>query len=86
MSARESTMAPSPGATMPAFLLDRYAKGATLRRADVPVPEVGEHDVLVRVHAAGVNVLDAKLRSGEFKLILPYRLPLVGNPPIFRAR
>ncbi len=77
MSARESTMAPSPGATMPAFLLDRYAKGATLRRADVPVPEVGEHDVLVRIHAAGVNVLDAKLRSGEFKLILPYRLPLV---------
>ena len=32
---------------------------------------------MVRVHAAGVNVLDSKIRDGEFKLILPYRLPLV---------
>ena len=32
------------------------------------------------VHAAGVNPLDSKIRSGEFKLILPYRLPLIlGN-------
>ena len=32
---------------------------------------------LVQVHAAGVNLLDSKIRDGEFKLILPYRLPLV---------
>lgn len=36
--------------------------------------------VLVQVHAASVNLLDAKIRNGEFRLILPYRLPLVlGN-------
>jgi NADPH:quinone reductase-like Zn-dependent oxidoreductase len=29
------------------------------------------------VHAAGVNLLDAKLRSGEFKLMLRYDMPLV---------
>ena len=30
--------------------------------------------------AAGVNMLDSKIRDGEFKLILPYRLPLIlGN-------
>src|SRR5204862_4587948 len=36
-----------------------------------------EDEALVEVHAAGVNLLDAKIRGGEFKLILPYRLPLV---------
>jgi alcohol dehydrogenase len=35
---------------------------------------------LVQIHAAGVNPLDCKIRNGEFKLILPYRLPLIlGN-------
>ena len=46
----------------------------------MPEPELRDDDVLVQVHAAGVNVLDSKIRNGEFKLILPYRLPLVlGN-------
>ena len=36
--------------------------------------------MLVQVHAAGLNALDSKLRDGEFKLVLPYRLPLIlGN-------
>jgi NADPH:quinone reductase-like Zn-dependent oxidoreductase len=43
----------------------------------MPDPHPREDDVLVRVHAAGVNLLDSKIRSGEFKLILRYGLPLV---------
>lgn len=43
----------------------------------MPTPELHEDEVLVEVHAAGVNLLDAKIRGGEFKLILPYRLPLI---------
>ena len=62
---------------MKAFVVDRYRKQAALRLADVPTPELHEDEVLVEVHAAGVNLLDAKIRSGEFKLILPYRLPLI---------
>jgi len=31
---------------------------------------------LVQIHAAGVNLLDSKIRNGEFKLILPYKLPI----------
>jgi NADPH:quinone reductase-like Zn-dependent oxidoreductase len=62
-----------------AFVVDRYGKGSG-RLGEMPEPEVREGDVLVRVHAAGVNPLDAKIRNGEFKLLLPYRLPLVlGN-------
>ncbi len=60
---------------MKAFLLDRYAKKSALRLADIPVPELRDDEVLVEVHAAGVNLLDSKIRDGEFKLILPYRLP-----------
>lgn len=62
---------------MKAFVVDRYRKQAALRLADIPTPELREDEVLVEVHAAGVNLLDAKIRSGEFKLILPYRLPLI---------
>jgi len=62
---------------MKAFILDRYGKKSALRPAEVPVPKLRDDEVLVEVHAAGVNLLDAKIRDGEFKLILPYRLPLV---------
>lgn len=65
---------------MKAFILDRYGKTVGLRMGEMPEPEMREDDVLVEVHAAGVNVLDSKIRNGEFKLLLPYRLPLVlGN-------
>jgi NADPH:quinone reductase-like Zn-dependent oxidoreductase len=42
----------------------------------VPEPIVGERDVLVQVAAAGLNQIDEKVRIGEFKAILPYKLPL----------
>lgn len=65
---------------MQAYILERYGKGNQLRAAPMPEPSVGHDDVLVQVHAAGVNLLDSKIRAGEFKLILPYRMPLVlGN-------
>jgi alcohol dehydrogenase len=62
---------------MKAFLLDKYQKGSALRLADVPEPALHEDEVLVQVQAAGVNLLDVKLRDGEFKRILPYKLPLI---------
>nr|WP_315189964.1 NADP-dependent oxidoreductase [uncultured Albidiferax sp.] len=62
---------------MKAFVLDRYGKQGALRMADVPRPELRDDEVLVQVHAAGVNLLDSKIRDGGFKLILPYRLPLI---------
>ena len=65
---------------MKAFILDRYGKTVGLRMGDLPEPDVGDDDVLVKVHAAGVNVLDSKISTGEFKLILPYSFPLIlGN-------
>lgn len=62
---------------MKAFILDRYGSKVALRAGEVADPEVREDEVLVQIHAASVNLLDSKLRSGEFKLILPYRPPFV---------
>ncbi|MGX1186955.1 NADPH:quinone reductase-like Zn-dependent oxidoreductase [Pseudomonas sp. F-14 TE3623] len=64
---------------MKAFFIDRYGKQNGMI-GEVPDPAVGEHDVLIQVHATSVNPLDSKIRTGEFKLILPYTFPLVlGN-------
>lgn len=62
---------------MKAFVADRYEKKRALRLAEMPTPELRDDELLVEVHAAGVNQLDFKIRDGEFKLILPYRLPLI---------
>ena len=62
---------------MKAFLLDKYQKKAKLRLANVPEPDLREGEVLVQIHAAAVNLIDAKIRDGAFKPILPYRLPLI---------
>lgn len=62
---------------MKGFILDGYAKKAILRLGDLPEPVVADDDVLVEVHAAGLNMLDSKIRDGAFKPILPYRTPFV---------
>ncbi|MDI4633207.1 NADP-dependent oxidoreductase [Pelomonas sp. V22] len=62
---------------MKAFVLDGYGKQRALRQAEMPEPALRDDEVLVQVHAAAVNLLDSKIRDGEFKLILPYRMPLI---------
>lgn len=62
---------------MKAFVVDKYKKKAALRLADMPEPVAGVDDVVVEIHAASVNLLDSKIRDGEFKLFLPYRPPFI---------
>ena len=59
---------------MRSFIVDKYA--GPLHEAETPEPVVGDQDVLVQVVAAGLNQLDEKVRAGEFKQILPYKMPL----------
>ena len=49
---------------MKAFIVDRYGKKESLRAGEVPEPELRDDEVLVQVHAAGVNQLDFKIRNG----------------------
>ena len=62
---------------MKAFIVGRYGKKETLKLIEIAEPVLKENDVLVQVHAAGVNPLDSKIRDGEFKLILPYKTPFI---------
>jgi len=61
---------------MKAFILDKF-KNSALRFGEMPEPALRDDDVLVAIHAAGLNLLDSKIRSGEFKSILPYRPPFI---------
>lgn len=63
---------------MRAFVVSKY-KGP-VQEADLPEPVVGDRDVLVQVQAAGLNLLDEKIRAGEFRTFLRYELPqALGN-------
>ena len=62
---------------MKAFTISRYSKSDALELTHVPDPVVEDNDVLVQIHAASVNLLDSKIKSGEFKLLLPYQFPLI---------
>ncbi|MFC4928497.1 MULTISPECIES: NADP-dependent oxidoreductase [Delftia] len=62
---------------MKAFILESHGASRALQLAEVPEPQLRDDEVLVQVHAAGVNQLDSKIRDGQFKPILPYRLPLI---------
>lgn len=60
---------------MQAFVLEKYS--APIQRVDMPVPTPRTDEVLVRVAAAGVNHADERVRSGEFRQIFPFELPMV---------
>lgn len=61
---------------MKAFIINKYTKDG-LQLADVLMPKVGDNEVLVEIHSAGINLLDSKIKTGEFKLLLPYKFPLI---------
>lgn len=62
---------------MKSFFIERYGKDVGLEFGEQPAPNVREGDVLIEIHAASVNQLDAKVISGEFKMILPHKMPLI---------
>ena len=62
---------------MKAFVITKYSKNERLQFTEVSDPEVKDNDVLIDIHAAGLNLLDSKIKKGEFKIILPYKLPLI---------
>src|SRR6188472_3220959 len=67
---------------MKAFVVEQYGKDG-LRAADVPEPEVGDGDVLVKVRAASINPLDKMVRNGEFKRLLKYQTPFTLGDEVY---
>jgi len=62
---------------MKAVRFHRYGGPEVLQYEDAPLPEVAADDVLIRVHAAGVNPADWKFRAGWYAAHVPRPLPFI---------
>ncbi|MDF0546060.1 NADP-dependent oxidoreductase [Sphingobium sp. H39-3-25] len=65
---------------MKAFMLTGYGGPEATIVREIPRPEPGPGEILVRVHAAGLNPVDFKTREGMLKIVQRYPLPItMGN-------
>ena len=65
---------------MKAAQITQYTKNIRIKVNNVPIPKMGDHDVLIRVKAAAVNPVDILNLTGAVRLIQDYRMPLtLGN-------
>src|SRR5260221_440745 len=62
---------------MKAVRIHRYGGPDVLAYEDAPRPQPATGEVLIRVHAAGVNPFDWKVPEGHFKNMIPYSLPII---------
>jgi alcohol dehydrogenase len=65
---------------MRAFILKSYGGPENTELRDTPCPAPQTEEILVRVHAAGLNPVDYKTRDGLLRVVQNYPLPVVmGN-------
>lgn len=64
-------------ATMKAVCIHEYGGPDVLRLEDAPIPVPAAGEVLIRVHAAGINPVDWKIREGRLQGRVEHRLPLI---------
>jgi len=62
---------------MKAVRIHRYGGPEVLQYEEAPRPIAAAGELLIQVHAAGVNPVDWKIREGHLKALLRYRLPLI---------
>lgn len=60
---------------MKALIFKKYGRPNQIAFADIPKPELKPDEMLVRVHAAGLNPIDTMIPKGSFKPILRFQLP-----------
>lgn len=60
---------------MKALTFKRYGKSPEIGFADVPRPTLKADELLVQVHAAGLNPIDDMIPTGMFKPVLRFHLP-----------
>ena len=62
---------------MKAVFYQQHGSAEVLEVGDLPTPEPGPEQVLVRVAAAGVNPIDRRLRSGKLQEYISRTFPVV---------
>ena len=62
---------------MKAVRIHNYGGPEVLQYEDAPRPKPEAGEVLIRVHAAGVNPADWKVREGRFKQLVQHKFPLI---------
>lgn len=62
---------------MKALILKKYGNPGLTEFDSVPEPFIGDDELLIRVHAVGLNPIDCMIPKGQFKPILPLTLPAV---------
>jgi len=62
---------------MKAVRVHEYGNADQLRYEDAPMPEVAPDEVLIRIHAAGVNPVDWKTRQGLMRQVRPLDFPAI---------
>ncbi len=62
---------------MKAVSIDKFGGVDELKFTDVPIPDIGPGQVLVRVSYAGVNPVDWKIREGYLEKLFPHAFPLI---------
>jgi NADPH:quinone reductase-like Zn-dependent oxidoreductase len=72
---RSSTWRRSSREHMRALVFNHYGGLDQVAFADIPLPVPKPDEILVQVHAAGLNPVDNKIRSGKMKAILRFHLP-----------
>lgn len=60
---------------MKALTFQRYGRSSGIGFADLPRPTLQPDEMLVKVHAAGLNPIDTMIPKGTFKPVLQFRLP-----------
>ncbi|MNO23138.1 Zinc-type alcohol dehydrogenase-like protein [compost metagenome] len=61
---------------MKAYQINSYGEHEPLTLNDIDKPKLQNDKIIVRVHAASVNPVDYKIRTGAAKMILRYKMPL----------
>jgi len=62
---------------MKAIILNNYGTPDTLQLQDVPVPQINDDQVLVKIYAASINPIEWKIASGGMKQVFPTNFPWI---------